>query len=98
MSASVHLPRLHEPTGQTTHRWEIVVGTIQLFICGPGPDAWCPCSEPNYHRRGGTSAERAIARLALDILVHRHREDTEAGVPEIKAALSLARKQYQHRL
>ncbi len=70
-------------------QWEIHVGHVQLFIVGPGPDAWLACSKPEYRPgiKPGTHRERAIAQRAILILRH---AGPDAGVPEIKAALAEA--------
>lgn len=65
--------------------WEIYVGSIHLFLVGPGPDAMRKCSRRNVNP--GTPEEWALARRALAILNERHRENREAGEAEILAAL-----------
>jgi len=70
--------------------WQLHVGTIRLFIIGPGEDAWFPASEPCYTGRIGTEEERAIARRAVRLLDRLRRYDYLAGAAEIKAALRQA--------
>lgn len=103
MSASQYLPNLHRgpaayrnQPSSPSHKWELIVSTVQLFISGPGPQAWCACSKPNYEpgSKAGTPQERAIAQRALLILIKRHWEDMDAGVSHIQEALALAAKQY----
>lgn len=100
MSASHHIPNLHEgpKNMQTTATpgWSLIQGTVQLFISGPGPQAWCACSKPNYEpgSKPGTPQERVIALAALQILIKRHREDKDAGVVHIQDALALATRQH----
>ena len=76
-----------------SHIWEMHVGWIQLFIAGPGPDAWLACSESYYYGQVGTEDERNLARRAVAILAVAHRQNNDAGPNEIRAALELARTQ-----
>jgi hypothetical protein len=77
---------------QYVELWRMSVGTIRLWIIGPGSDAMHPASDVYYHGRIGTDQEREIAQRAVDILnlTHRHKE---AGADEIKAALETATHQ-----
>lgn len=75
--------------------WELHVGTVQLFIVGPGPDAWLKCSEASYDGTIGSCRERAIARRAVRILNPTRREDKDAGPTEIRAALDAAEADYE---
>lgn len=90
-SSFIHIERKH--TSAIT--WSVTQGTVQIFIIGPGPDAWLACSKPNYHRTspGCTRKEMAIAKAAVVILNQRHREDKDAGVPHIRQALKEAARQ-----
>lgn len=94
MSASAFIPCLNKGPAKTeaTLHWQLVVGTVQIFISGPGPDAWLACSKPNYEpgSKPGTESERYVARRALKICIQRHRDDRDAGVSEIKAAFKQA--------
>lgn len=65
--------------------WEIHTGSIYLYLVGPGPDAMRRCSRRSV--TPGTPEERALAERALAILNERHRENRDAGVEEITAAL-----------
>ncbi len=88
-----HSPATAAPSTAIT--WSLEAGTVQLFIVGPGPDAWLACSRPNYQPRStpGTPREREIARQAVILLNQTHRNDKDAGIPQIQAALRLAAKQ-----
>lgn len=83
------------PVAAVLHIWELHVGTVQLFIVGPGPAAWLACSESVYSGQIGTDEERAIARRAVILLNREHLQDKDAGPAEIKAALERARRAYQ---
>ena len=76
-----------------SHIWEMHIGFVQLFICGPGSDAWLACSESYYYGRVGTAEERSLARRAVAILARTQRQNNDAGPNEIRAALDLARTQ-----
>lgn len=65
--------------------WEIHVGSVYLYLVGPGPDAMRRCSRRNINP--GTPEEWALARKALAILNDRHRENKDAGEAEILAVL-----------
>jgi hypothetical protein len=71
------------------------VGTIRLWIIGPGSDAMHPASEAYYSGRIGTDLERQIAQRAVRILNAHHR-DREAGATEIQAAINQAAHQIHH--
>jgi hypothetical protein len=75
----------------SNHTWELHIGTVQLFISGPGPDAWLACSEPCYSGSIGTDHERHVAHKAVTILRKNHGQNKDAGIPEIQTALALAR-------
>lgn len=77
------------------HIWEVHVGTVQLFISGPGQDAWLACSESYYSGRIGTDEERDIARRAVILLNDEQIQNKDAGPTEIRAALERARRAYQ---
>lgn len=74
------------------HIWELHVGTVQLFIVGPGPDAWLACSKSYYSGQVGTDEERNIARRAVILLNREQMQTKDAGPAEITAALERARK------
>lgn len=78
----------HQTAVASLHAWELHIGTVQLFICGPGPDAWLACSDPCYSGQIGTDHERAVARRALLILNREHLQNKDAGPEEIKQALA----------
>lgn len=65
-------------------KWELHHGSVQLFIVGPGEDAWCPCSEANYSGTIGTPEEREIARKALAILNRYHLHDPDTRPADIR--------------
>lgn len=101
MSAALHIPTFRAPKPpeeitSASHQWELITGTVQLFISGPGPQAWFACSKPNYEpgSKPGTPRECAIAKRALHICIQRHREDRDAGVSHIQEALALATQQH----
>ena len=58
--------------------WEIHVGSVRLYLVGPGPHAMLRCSEPVYRGKIGTPEEWSIARKALRLLIKDHSEDLEA--------------------
>lgn len=74
-----------------TPGWHLHVGTVQLFIVGPGPEAWLACSEASYLGQVGTDEERNLARRALRFLSLRHAKDMDAGVDTIRHAMFFAR-------
>lgn len=65
--------------------WYLWVGSIYLYIIGPGPTAMRRCSQRNMNP--GTPEEIALAERALAILNERHRENSADGEAEILAAL-----------
>lgn len=68
--------------------WSLVNGSLRLFICGPGQNAWfpvtAPCSRSIHH---GTPRERDIARRALHTLSLRFHDSTEATARDIREVL-----------
>lgn len=80
------------PTPQAVEPWHLHTGTVRLYICGPGTDAWLACSESYYTGRIGSDEEREIARAALVFLNREHGQDKDAGPAEIRAALERARR------
>lgn len=87
---------LHQTAVTTSlHIWELHVGTVQLFIVGPGPNAWLACSESCYSGQIGTDEERRIARYAVILLNNERLQDKDAGPDEIKDALQRAHRAYQ---
>lgn len=81
-----------KPTPPILHVWELHTGTIKLFICGPGQDAWLACSESYYSGTIGSDEEREIALAAVALLNRDHLQDKDAGPTEIRAALERARR------
>ena len=81
------------PIPQTSESWHLHTGTVRLYICGPGTDAWLACSESYYSGRIGSDEEREIAHAALALLKRDHLQDKDAGPTEIRAALERARCQ-----
>lgn len=79
------------PDAAVHHVWHLHIGFVQLFIVGPGFDAWHACSKSYYTGQVGTDDERAIAHRAVHILARRHRDDKEAGSAEIHRALADAK-------
>jgi hypothetical protein len=73
-------------------RWHLHRGTVQYFICGPGPAAMHPCSQPVYQGRYPTISVRegVIARKAIAILTTYHGQNKDAGPKVIKDALKEA--------
>lgn len=65
--------------------WYIHTGSVYLYIVGPGPTAMRRCSVRSM--TPGTLREWDIAQKAILILNQLYRENDEAGVPEILAAL-----------
>lgn len=59
-------------------KWEIHVGSVRLYIVGPGPHAMLRCSEPVYKGKIGTPEEWNIARKALRILNREYHQDITA--------------------
>ena len=80
-------PRPSNPDRLAPHlpEWELHVGSVYLYIVGPGPDAMRRCSLRSINP--GTPEERNLARRAIAILNERHRENKEAGEAEILTAL-----------
>lgn len=71
--------------------WEIHVGSVRLYIVGPGPHAMLRCSEPVYRGKIGTLEEWNIARKALRILNQEHAEDLAADGATIQRVLDRVR-------
>ena len=78
-------PSTPERLAPALPEWEIHVGSVYLYIVGPGPDAMRRCSRRSVNP--GTAIEREIAERALVLLNDRHRENNEAGEAEILTAL-----------
>ena len=78
-------PSTPERLAPALPEWEIHVGSVHLFLVGPGPTAMRKCSRRNINP--GTPEEWELARRALAILNDRYRENKEAGEAEILAAL-----------
>ena len=78
-------PSTPERLAPALPEWEIHVGSVYLYLVGPGPDAMRRCSRRSVNP--GTTAERELAQRALVILNNRHRENKEDGPDEILAAL-----------
>ena len=79
------------PIAQASESWHLHTGTVRLYICGPGTDAWLACSESCYSGQIGSEEEREIARRAIALLKREHLQDKDAGPTEIRAALERAR-------
>lgn len=79
------------PIPQASESWHLHTGTVRLYICGPGTDAWLACSESYYSGQIGSDEEREIARLAIEILNQQHGQDKDAGPDEIRTAMARAR-------
>ena len=77
--------------------WEINVGSVRLYIVGPGPHAMLRCSEPVYRGKIGTLEEWAIARKALRILNQEHAEDLAADGDTIAMVLEQVRNKTTNR-
>ena len=78
------------PSENPVEKWEICVGTVQIFIVGPNEDDWLACSKPNYKKRiPGTKREHEIALRAVEIL--NAGESYLHGPDHINNALKLAR-------
>jgi hypothetical protein len=71
--------------------WEIHVGSVRLYIVGPGQHAMHRCSEPVYRGKIGTPEEWNIARKALRILNQEHGEDLAADGDTIQQVLERVR-------
>jgi|GEM_PF-3245196 len=78
---------------QIAPKWEIHVGSIRLYIVGPGPHAMHRCSEPVYRGDIGTPEEWRIARRALGILAKKHMNDMDADATTIQRVLERIRKE-----
>lgn len=78
--------------GNRLATWELHVGSIRLYIVGPGHDCMHAVSDSYYSGIVGSAAERAIARRAVAVLNAEHHDDKDAGLPEIRAALARAAK------
>jgi hypothetical protein len=72
-------------------KWEIHVGSVRLYLVGPGPHAMLRCSEPVYRGKIGTPEEWSIARKALRILSQEHGEDLAADGATIAIVLDRVR-------
>jgi hypothetical protein len=79
-------------TPELIEKWRVDVGTIRLWIIGPGSDAMYPASREYYSGRIGTDEERAIAQRAVQLLDIHHRT-RDAGKAEIQFALNQAAAQ-----
>ena len=78
-------PSTPERLAPALPEWELHVGSVYLYIIGPGPTAMRRCSRRSISP--GTATEREIAERALAILNELHRENKDAGADEILAAL-----------
>lgn len=67
--------------------WEIHVGSVRLYLVGPGPHAMLRCSDPVYRGKIGTPEEWNIARKALRILNQEHAGDLAADGATIARVL-----------
>lgn len=76
---------MNNPISPPPPEWEIHVGSVFLYLVGPGPTAMRRCSRRNINP--GTPAEWELAERALAILKVRHYNDKEAGESEILAVL-----------
>lgn len=72
--------------------WKVEIGSIRLWIVGPGQKQMHPASDVYYSGRIGSDRERAIAARAVEIL-NRSSLSDEAGAREISAALTEAERQ-----
>lgn len=72
-------------------KWEIYVGSVRLYLVGPGPHAMLRCSEPVYRGKIGTPEEWNIARKALRILNKEFHQDITADGATIARVLDRAR-------
>lgn len=78
------------PSENPVERWELHIGTVQIFIVGPMEDDWLACSKPNYQKRTpGTHHEHKLANLAVKILSLG--ESYLHGPDHIRKALALAK-------
>lgn len=82
----------HRTPTALVEKWRMEVGSVRLWIIGPGSDAMHPASQTYYSGRIGTELERQIAQRAVEIL-DRTRRDHDAGKAEIQAALDQAANQ-----
>ena len=78
-------------------RWSLHVGTVHLFIVGPGEFSMVVCSEPYYRGKIGSEEEYAIANLAIHLLNKLHPYAPLDGLDTIYKMLTEAKKQY-HKL
>lgn len=69
------------------YQWQVFVGSMRLFIVGPGGNAWFPVSIPTSTGQVGTFEEHKVAQDAVIIMSARHRENKDAGPDEIRQAL-----------
>lgn len=76
-------------------RWSLHVGTIHLFIVGPGEFSMVRCSDPYYEGEIGNDDERAIANIAISFLNKNHPYAPLDGLETIYKALREAKKSYQ---
>jgi hypothetical protein len=86
----------HQPV-ELVEKWRVEVGSIRLWIIGPGPAAMFMGSTEYYTGRIGTDEERARANRAVEILNLYHRNN-DAGAMEIIAALKEAEHQLANNL
>lgn len=74
--------------------WEMHVGTVHLFIVGPGSNSMWPVAGPYYRGQVGTDNERRIARAAVVILGREHRDNNEPTLELVMEAMERAAKGY----
>jgi hypothetical protein len=73
-------------------RWSLHVGTVHLFIVGPGEFSMVVCSEPYYRGTIGNDEERSIAKMAISFLNKNHPYAPLDGLETIHKALREAEK------
>ena len=84
----------NDPSIPSSISWYLHVGTVNLYIVGPGPSAMLRCSEPYYTGEIGSDEEKAIARIAVDQLNRELEQNISSGPEIIVAALEKAKAQY----
>jgi hypothetical protein len=75
-------------------RWSMHIGTVHLFIVGPGEFSMLRCSEPYYQGAIGSDEEHAIANIAIHLLNKLHPYAPLDGLDTMYKMLAEAKKQY----
>lgn len=69
-------------------KWSIHVGTVHLFIVGPGETSMLKCSEPYYRGKIGSDLEYKIAKATVKMLNKKYPFAPLDGIETIKKVMN----------